>query len=215
MRRARLHCVLITLVVLGCRQGTAPDSTPSDSAPGGPSPNNSEQAAPVLGGDAGRSLGDSSESAGGHIELGSLTLTAPTGWDRKPLSSSFVVAEFALPRAEGDDADGRLTISTAGGSVEANIDRWKGQFAPQPTAASQEDVEVAGLKVTIVDLAGDFNDQRGPFAPATLRPNYRMIAAVIPIDDQLHFLKATGPQKTVALHAEAIYQFIRSARPTK
>jgi hypothetical protein len=42
-----------------------------------------------------------------------------------------------------------------------------------------------------------------------------MIAAVIPVDGQLHFIKATGPQKTIASHADAIYQFIRSARPTK
>ena len=59
-------------------------------------------------------------------------------WTRKPAGSPFVAAEFCLPRADGDDADGRLTISTAGGSVEANIDRWKGQFQPQPKSAKQD-----------------------------------------------------------------------------
>jgi hypothetical protein len=39
-----------------------------------------------------------------------------------------------------------------------------------------------------------------------------MIAAVIPVNGQLPFIKATGPQKTIASHAAAIDQFIRSAR---
>jgi hypothetical protein len=144
--------------------------------------------------------------------LDAITLTAPAGWQRKLASSSFVAAEFALPRVEGDDADGRLTISTAGGSVQANIDRWKGQFGPQPTATSREGIDVAGLKVTIVDLSGEFNDQRGPFAPGVKRPGYRMVGAVIPAGDQLHFIKATGPEKTIASHEGAIQKFIRSIR---
>ena len=102
--------------------------------------------------------------------MDAITLTAPAGWQRMQPSSSFVAAEFVLPRAEGDDADGRLTVSTAGGSVEANIDRWKGQFGPQAKQAPQEEIDVAGMKVTVVDLSGDFNDQRGPFAPAVSGP---------------------------------------------
>ena len=156
-----------------------------------------------------RPLSGSSDS-GGPVELDAITLTAPAGWQRTPPSSSFVAAEFALSRAEGDDADGRLTVSTAGGSVEANIDRWKGQFGPQAKQSPQEEIDVAGMKVTVVDFSGDFNDQRGPFAPAVERPGYRMIAAIVPVDGQLHFIKATGPQKTIASHADEIHQFIRS-----
>jgi hypothetical protein len=153
------------------------------------------------------------DGAEGVVELDAITLTPPPGWPRKPASSPFVIAEFVLPRAEGDAADGRLTISTAGGSVQANIDRWKGQFEPQPDNSSQEEVTIGSTKATIVDLSGTFNDQRGPFAPGERRPGYRMIAAVIPADGQLHFVKATGPQKTIAAHAAAIQQFIRTAQP--
>jgi hypothetical protein len=158
--------------------------------------------------------GDAMPAGGaeGVLELDALRLTAPATWKNMPASSSFVAAEYVLPRAEGDSDDGRLTISTAGGTVEANIDRWKGQFDPAPENPSQEQIDVAGLNVTIVDFSGEFNDQRGPFSPALKRPGYRMIAAVVPVDGQLHFIKATGPQKTIAQHAEAIREFIRSAR---
>jgi hypothetical protein len=162
----------------------------------------------VPGASGGQSLGDS----GGPLELDAITLTAPAGWPQMLPSSSFVAAEFTLQRADGDDADGRLTVSTAGGTVEANIDRWKGQFGAQSQQESQEEIDVAGMKVTVVDLSGDFKDQRGPFAPAVERSGYRMIAAIIPVNGQLHFIKATGPEKTIASHADEIHSFIRTVQ---
>ena len=47
---------------------------------------------------AGAKLGNS----GGPVELESITLVAPAGWDRREPSSGFVLAEFYLPKAEGD-----------------------------------------------------------------------------------------------------------------
>jgi hypothetical protein len=146
------------------------------------------------------------------VELEAITFTAPEAWQRKEQSSSFVVAEFALPGTEGDDADGRLTISTAGGSLQANIDRWKDQFGGDPENATQEEIDVGGVKATLVDFSGDFSDQRGPFAPAVTRKDYRMVAAILPIDGELHFVKATGPRKTIEAHADEIKQFVASAQ---
>jgi hypothetical protein len=154
------------------------------------------------------------DDAGGEVKLDAITLTAPEGWGRKPPQSTFLLAEFVLPKAEGDDADGRLTVSTAGGSIEANVDRWKGQF--KDLADSQEEkLEVDGVEVTVVDLSGEFQDQRGPFAPATSHPDYRMIAAIIPVEAQMHFIKATGPQATMKAHEEKIHEFVRSTKRNK
>ncbi len=148
----------------------------------------------------------------GKVRLGGLLLTIPQGWERKAPQSSFTQAEFALPRSSGDDADGRLTLSQAGGSIEANIERWKSQFSGAPGAPKQEQLDAGGLKVTLVDLAGEFNDQRGPFAPAVKRSGYRMIAAIIPVEGELHFIKAVGPQKTIEANKEKIYTFIKSVK---
>jgi hypothetical protein len=151
------------------------------------------------------------DTSGGEVKLEALTLTAPEGWGRRQPQSSFIDAEFVLPKAEGDDADGRLTVSRAGGSVEANIERWKGQFT-NLQAAKEEKIDAGGIEATLVDLSGEFDDKRGPFAPAVARADYRMIAAIIPVGEQLHFVKATGPQKTLESHAEAIKNFVRSAK---
>jgi hypothetical protein len=194
MRGVVLRFAMTALLLSGCSQGSTPDvSTRETNSPKGELRNLSPD----------------------QVELDSIRLTAPAQWRKTEPGTTFVAAEFVLPRAEADNEDGRLTISTAGGSLETNIDRWKGQFDPQPQQASLEVVDVADVKITIVDLSGDFNDQRGPFAPAVKRPNYRMIAAVIPLEGQFSFIKATGPQKTIATHAGAIHAFIRSVRLKK
>lgn len=147
----------------------------------------------------------------GSIKVGSIRMTAPEGWVKKAPRSTFVQAEFALPKAEGDEADGRLTVSMAGGSIEANVDRWRGQFGGNPKKDVQDSLDVAGLKVTIVDLAGTYNDQPGPLAPGVQREGYRMLAAIVPGDgQQLHFIKAYGPEKTIAAHEEKFRQFVDS-----
>jgi hypothetical protein len=66
-----------------------------------------------------------------------------------------------------------------------------------------------------VDLSGEFSDQAGPFAPAVKRPGYRMLAAIIPVEGELHFVKAVGPEKTIAAHAEKIKAFVRSVKRNK
>lgn len=210
MRLWTMMVVFSGLLLAGCFDGPARETTTADSRSPSGDPHagmSSREGAP---GSAAAQplLGDS----GGPVELDAITLTAPAGWRQVKSSSSFVAAEFALSRAEGDDADGRLTISTAGGTMEANIDRWKGQFDAQAKQAPQEEIDVAGMKVTLVDLSGDFSDQRGPFAPAVERPGYRMIAAIVPVEGQLHFIKATGPEKTIAAHADEIHEFVRTVK---
>ena len=102
------------------------------------------------------------------MELDAITLTAPEGWGRKPTSSGFLLAEFTLPRADGDDWDGRLTVSSAGGDIEANIDRWRGQFGGKPSNETRRKIEADGLEIAIVDLSGDYSDQRGPMCQPSI-----------------------------------------------
>ena len=152
------------------------------------------------------------DDSGGEVRLESLTLIAPKGWGRKAPQSKFILAEYVLPRVEGDKLDARLTLSVAAGTIEANIGRWKDQFGGNPEKSHQEKIDVNGMTVTLVDFYGDYNDQRGPGAPAVKRPDFRMIAAIIPVGDQLHFVKAVGPKKTMESYAEKIRAFIDSAK---
>jgi hypothetical protein len=147
---------------------------------------------------------------GPDVTVGAIRLKAPEGWTRKQPRSQFVAAEFALPKAEGDESDGRLTLSLAGGSVEDNVKRWRDQFGGKPEKDSQQELDVAGLKVTVVDFTGTYKDQPGPFAPAVDRAGYRMLAAIVPLGEQLHFIKAYGPTKTMTDQEDAFHAFLQT-----
>lgn len=160
------------------------------------------------------------------IADGALALEAPAGWQRVQPKSGIVETEFAIPsEGTGEDgtslASGRMTVMGAGGSVEANIDRWCGQFA-QPDGSSTKDkattktLKVAGRDVTIVDIAGTYKDSPGgPFAGGKTieRPGYRMLAAIVEGPGGSSFLKFYGPAATVAKHADGFRTMVEGMVP--
>ncbi|MFM7206024.1 MAG: hypothetical protein ACKO4T_05050 [Planctomycetaceae bacterium] len=160
------------------------------------------------------------------IADGSLSLEAPEGWRRVQPKSGIVETEFAIPSAGagpdgGPAAPGRMTVMGAGGSVEANIERWYGQFT-QPDGGSTKDkaatkrLKVAGRDVTLVDIAGTYKDSPGgPFAGGTAidRPGYRMLAAIVEGPGGNYFLKFYGPAATVEQHADGFRTMIEGMVP--
>ncbi|MBI2824230.1 MAG: hypothetical protein HYX69_06050 [Planctomycetia bacterium] len=143
-------------------------------------------------------------------------LIPPAGWAVKQPRSRIVEHEFAVPAAKGDELEGRVTVMGAGGSVEANIDRWYQQFT-QPDGgntkerAKVEKKTIAGQEVTSVDIAGTFMDRAGPQAPAVERKNYRMLGAIIQTKQAgNYFIKFYGPQRTVAENKAAFDKMLDS-----
>ena len=148
------------------------------------------------------------------IADGKLKLQAPASWKRKKPQSAIVEHEFAVPASAGDSPDGRVTVMGAGGSVEANVDRWIGQFT-QPDGGSTKQraktkkIKAAGEEVHMVDISGTFKDQLGPFAPAVERPKYRMLSAIITTKKSgNYFVKFYGPERTVAENEKAFVTMI-------
>lgn len=161
---------------------------------------------------AGAELSEAALDTGTEVRLKPLTLTAPATWKRTKPRSSLVQVEFAIPHADKDTVDGRLTVSVVAGTVKDNVDRWKGQFVGAIDSRKQNEIEIGGLKATLVDLAGTFGEQANMMAPVVNRPDYRMIGVIIPISDQLYVVKAVGPQQTIAANVEAINAFVGSLR---
>jgi hypothetical protein len=153
------------------------------------------------------------EMAGGR-----LLLTAPEAWQRKEPKFGIIQHEFAVPASAGDGQDGRVTIMGALGGVEANVERWYGQFV-QPDGSStrekakQETFEAAGQKVHLVDLSGTYLDRPRPAAPAVERENYRMLAGIIESQKYgLQFIKFYGPRQTVSDHEEAFGRMLKQLK---
>jgi hypothetical protein len=149
---------------------------------------------------------------------GKLVVTAPESWKKKMPRTRIVEHEYEVPAVEGDENAGRMTVMGAGGSIEANIDRWVAQFDLKGSKPKKEETKIAGQKVYLVDISGTYKDTppgAGPFSGAKpiLRPDYRMLAAIISTEKEgNHFIKFYGPKKTVAENEDAFKKMLDSLK---
>jgi hypothetical protein len=152
-----------------------------------------------------------------------LTYDPPAGWVTKPPASSMRVAEFTLPKADGDAEDAALTVyffgANMGGNVQANVDRWISQMT-QPDGRPSKDVArtstlttKGGLAVSMVDVSGTYVAEVTPGSTERFnKPGFRLRAAVIETKEGPYFVKLTGPAKTVAKWEATFAAFLQSLR---
>jgi hypothetical protein len=109
--------------------------------------------------------------------------------------------------------------SGQGGSVQANLDRWVGQFLQADGKASESAAKIAKrtvhrLPVTTVDVAGAYTGMGGPTAqPGAPVAGYRMLGAIVEGQQGSIFIKFVGPAKTVAANQAAFEKMIDSIGP--
>jgi hypothetical protein len=153
---------------------------------------------------------------------GGLQWTPPPNW--KPQAERPMrAATYLVPAAPGDKDNGECGVyyfgQGQGGSVQANLDRWIGQFLqadgkPSPNAAKTSTETVHGLKVTTVDVSGAYTGMGGPMAGAgPAKPGYRLLGAIAEGPEGSLFFKFTGPAKTVAANQAAFQKMIQSLKP--
>jgi hypothetical protein len=148
-----------------------------------------------------------------------LKFRVPAGWVEEERTSSMRVAQYRLPKAEGDTEDASLVLyyfgQGQGGSVTANIDRWLAQIK-QPDGspvkgAKDEQLVANGLKVTTVDLSGTYVAETAPGSGTfNNKPNYRLRAAVVETPNGNYYLKLVGPEKTVTQWNDSFLSYIKS-----
>ena len=155
-------------------------------------------------------------------QSGTLQFTAPPTWKPRPSTSPMRVAEFVVPRAADDSEDAETIVyffGGSGGSVDANIDRWVGQFQTEsggPVPAPKRITSANGpLTTTAIDVSGTYVAQVRPGSAERFnKPNFRMWAAVVETPKGPYFVKLTGPARTVtqALTNGDVDSFVKSLR---
>ena len=156
--------------------------------------------------------------ASATLQSETLTFAKPQTWTVRPAASSMRVAEFVVPKAAGDVEDGELIVyyfGGGGGNVQANIDRWIGQFKPDPGAEGHEtaSLTVSGLKVTIVGVHGTYIAEVRPGSTERHnKPNFSMRAAMIETPKGPYFIKLTGPSATIRQAGSSFDTFLQSLR---
>jgi hypothetical protein len=175
-------------LVIGCNR--TPEPTPGAKPTSGPVVAQSAGAAPP--------------AMAPPAKPGGLVWDVPSAWSTAPTKSSMRLATYHVPAAPGDADEAEMAVSRAGGSVDANIERWKEQMGSPPAGfPKREDVKVGNLKVTLFEHRGTFaagNMMPGGPGEAAPKPGWAMLAAIVELGGQAapYFFKITGPEKSVA-----------------
>jgi len=142
-------------------------------------------------------------TSGGTAEL---KYTAPPDWISEKPTSSMRQAQFRLPRVEGDPEDGELVVfyfQGGGGGVQANIERWIGQFSKADGSPANDIAKTThkvshGIPITVVDVSGTYMaGSMGMGGESKSKPGFRMLAAVAEAHNGPWFFKLTGPARTI------------------
>jgi hypothetical protein len=129
-----------------------------------------------------------------------LKWVAPAGWTSKG-STPMRAATYEI-------GDSECVVyffgQGQGGTVEANLARWSGQFTlnGQPAPAKSAKKTIHGLNVTTMDVTGTYVATGGMNMTAQPpKADNRMLAAIVEGPGGNIFIKYTGPLKTVSANA--------------
>lgn len=144
--------------------------------------------------------------AAATTDAGGLEWKAPAGWKSKTASA---MRKASYTVGEDGAAGGDMAITVFPGNVGgdlANVNRWRGQLQLPPVsdadlASTTTSLEVNGLKMLIVDLAG---------GPAD-KPQ-RMLGAIVPYEGTTWFFKLTGPDALIAKEKSVYLEFLRTVK---
>ncbi len=130
---------------------------------------------------------------------GEFTFTRPPNWEWVESTSTMRKAQLKVT-----DADSKASaevvfyyFGTGGaGTVEANVDRWLGQFAEprDQINAKIEHTTVGKTKVTYVQAEGTYQSGM-PRGPTTPNPGYALFGAILESDEGNVYVKMTGPKE--------------------
>ncbi|MDG2285614.1 MAG: hypothetical protein P8N43_08805 [Alphaproteobacteria bacterium] len=143
------------------------------------------------------------------VTLRALTLKVPADWKKSAKPSSMRLATFDIAAAEKDGRAAELAIYNfpgGGGSVEANISRWIGQFESKGRASKVTVGKAGTHDYYFIEVSGTYNQPVGPPIRRQTKafPGSRMLGVILTMDSGVYFLKMTGPDKTVEAQADAL-----------
>jgi hypothetical protein len=124
------------------------------------------------------------------------------------------LATYRVPHAAGDEEDAELSVTRAGGTAEANIGRWIGQFDGSATSARGERT-VHGFHVTVVSVKGTFlggGMMQG--APPSPRASWALLGAIVEVSGSSYFFKLVGPASTLSAARAPFDEMIDGLTPS-
>lgn len=156
------------------------------------------------------------------VKPAELQFFPPSDWTVEAASNAMRKAQYKLPRAASDTSDAELVIFYSGkmgmGPVEANLNRWAGQFSQPDGAKSREKMQTSTRKgaagnITDATLEGTYIAEKVMGSGERYsEANWKMLGAILESDHGPYYLKLVGPKATVDAHAAAFQEFVATAK---
>lgn len=153
------------------------------------------------------------DSSGQPVTLLQYDAVVPADWSVDEPGSEMRLAEF-------DAGDGAQMVvfyfgPGQGGSVEANVTRWEGQFTDaegDPISAEVAALDDVIFPTTVVWLEGTYSRGvgAGALTPGEPLPDQALIAAVVETPEGSLFPQLFGPISAVEAERESFLAFLRS-----
>ncbi len=145
--------------------------------------------------------------------------TAPASWATRAPASSMRLAEFTTPGVAGK-AGAEVIVyffgKGAGGSPDANLNRWKSQFSNPTGAPVIERVSVDSkgpFPLTIAEYEGTYARGIGAGSePEQARPEHMLVAVVAETPLGMIFFQLFGPVQSVEAEKATYLQFVRGLK---
>jgi hypothetical protein len=146
----------------------------------------------------------------------SLAYNVPREWKAVPTTTSMRLAQWSY------GGESEIVVfyfgEGQGGGVEANLDRWFGQFEQPDGSSTKERAKVTTSKsgpltVTRADVRGTYAAPVRPGAAERRNePDYRMIAAVVEGPSGPWFIRFLGPAREVSAGEASFDAFLSGLR---
>jgi len=145
----------------------------------------------------------------------------PSGWVSEP-ARPMRAATYDVPGPRDSPEHSQCIVyffgANQGGTVEANLARWKGQMLSSDGKASAAKVQtrtIHGLHVTTIDSSGTYTGMGGPMAATPVKPalGYRLLGAIVQGPGGNLFIKFAGPSALVGAAAHDFEMLLDSFAP--
>lgn len=155
------------------------------------------------------------QEKGALFKVGQFEFQRPDEWKSIKPASRMRAAQLQVP---GKDGPGEVVFfyfgPSQGGGVQANVDRWLGQFEESRDRLNAKIEKRKGSdgkgSFTLVSAQGTFLSG-SPFGPKTRKPDHALFAGILEHREGAVFVKMTGPISTVERSKEPFRSMVEKA----
>jgi len=132
-------------------------------------------------------------------DAGGIAFKVPTGWVQTEPRTSMRLFQFEAPSPKAGERAVMAVFyfgQDQGGSIDANIERWKGQFTrgQEDAAPVIEKTKTNNIDVTTVYLEGTYD---GGMGFSGTKPDYAALGGIAEGREGPVFFKMTGPKSAI------------------